>query len=75
MTGNKFMAELHLKQLGFSDGTCGTFTKSNERVKKLKKLVTVKTYIEMHQTKYVFFRYFFRNIKEKSQKRHAQITF
>ena len=58
-----------MKQLGFSDGTCGTFTKSNVRIKKYKKLVIVKTSTEMHQMKYVFFEFFFRNIKEKSQKK------
>ena len=45
MTRDKFMTEIHLKQLEFSDGTSGPFTKSNERVKKLKELVIVKTCI------------------------------
>ena len=31
---NKFMPEMHLKQLGFTYSACGTFTKSKERIEK-----------------------------------------
>ena len=31
---NKFMPEMHLKQLGFAYSACGPFTKNKERIKK-----------------------------------------
>ena len=34
LTGNKFMAEMHLKQPGFTYSACGTFTKHRERINK-----------------------------------------
>ena len=34
---DKFMPEMHLRQPGFIYGTCSSFTKNKERVKKLKK--------------------------------------
>ena len=32
---DKFMPELHLKQLGFTDSVCGPFTRNKERIEKL----------------------------------------
>ena len=32
LTGDKFMAEMHLKQSGFTYRTCRLFTKSKERI-------------------------------------------
>ena len=32
--GDKFMAEMHLKQLGFTFSACGPFTKNKERIEK-----------------------------------------
>ena len=37
LAGDKFMPEMHLKQLGFSYSACGPFTKNKERIKKFKK--------------------------------------
>ena len=37
LAGNKFMPEMHLKQLGFTYSSCGKFTKSKKRIQKLKK--------------------------------------
>ena len=37
LTGDKFMTEVHLRQSGFAYSACGPFTKSKERIKKLKK--------------------------------------
>ena len=34
--GNKFMAEMHLKQPGFTYSACGSFTKNKERIQKFK---------------------------------------
>ena len=33
LAGVRFMAEMHLKQPGFTYSTCGPFTKSKERIK------------------------------------------
>ena len=32
LAGDKFMPEMRLKQLGFTDGGCGPFTKNKERI-------------------------------------------
>ena len=32
LTGNKFMPEMHLRQLGFTYSACGPFTKNRERI-------------------------------------------
>ena len=34
------MPEMHLRQPGFTNSACGPFTKSKERIKKLKKQET-----------------------------------
>ena len=34
LVGDKFMPEMHLKQLGFTYSTCGPFTKNKERIEK-----------------------------------------
>ena len=34
LVGNKFMPQMHLKQLGFTYSACGPFTKNKERVEK-----------------------------------------
>ena len=36
LAGDKFMPEIHLKQLGFSYSACGSFTKNKERIQKFK---------------------------------------
>ena len=33
---NKFLPEMHLKQLGFTYSACGPFTKNKERMQKVK---------------------------------------
>ena len=37
LAGNKFMPEMHLKQLRFTYRACGTFIKNKERIQKCKK--------------------------------------
>ena len=32
MAGDTFMPEMHLKQHGFTNNNCGTFTKNKERI-------------------------------------------
>ena len=36
LAGDKFMAEMHLKQPGFIYSACGPFTKNKERTQKFK---------------------------------------
>ena len=33
LAGDKFMQEMHLRQLGFTNSACGAFTKNKERIK------------------------------------------
>ena len=35
LAGDKFIPEMHLKQPGFTYGTCGSFTKSKKRIQKI----------------------------------------
>ena len=37
LVGNKFMPEMHLRQLGFTYSACVPFRKTKERMQKLKK--------------------------------------
>ena len=37
IAGDKFVPEMHLKQLGFTYSTCGPFTKKKNKFKNLKK--------------------------------------
>ena len=45
LAGEKFMPQMHLKQPGFTYSACGPFTKSKERIQKLK---------ERGDTRYVY---------------------
>ena len=36
LAGDKFMSEMYLTQPGFTNKTCGSFTKNKERIKKFK---------------------------------------
>ena len=36
LVGDKFMAEMHLRQPGFTYSACGPFTKNEERIQKCK---------------------------------------
>ena len=42
MTGEKFVAKLHLKQSGFTYSACGLFTKHRERIKKFRETCILK---------------------------------
>ena len=39
LAGDKFMAEMHLKQPGFTYSACGQFTKKKEKIQKFKETV------------------------------------
>ena len=45
LAGDKFIPEMHLKQLGFTYSACGSFTKNKERIQKFK---------EIGDTKYIY---------------------
>ena len=45
LAGEKFMPEIHLKQLEFTNSTCGPFTKIKETIQKFK---------ETGETKYIY---------------------
>ena len=51
---DKFMPETYLRQPGFTYRSCGTFTKSKERIKKLKKQKIHDILMKTHQVKLVF---------------------
>ena len=34
LAGDKFLPEMHIRELGFTYSVCGPFTKNNERIKK-----------------------------------------
>ena len=54
LTGDKFMAQVDLKQLVFTYNDGGPFTKHRERIKHLEKQEIQNIYTEMNQTKFVF---------------------
>ena len=43
MTGDKFMPDLHLKQLEFTYSVCGSFIKHCERIQKFRETVKIVT--------------------------------
>ena len=45
LAGDKFMPEMHLKQLGFTYSTCGSFTKNKGKIQK---------FIETGDIKYIY---------------------
>ena len=45
LAGNKFMPEMHLKELGFTYRACGSFTKNKKRIQRFK---------EIGDTKYIY---------------------
>ena len=48
LAGDKFMPEMHLRQPQFTYSACGPFTKSKERIQKLKKTGIQSIFIEMN---------------------------
>ena len=56
LPGNKFMAEMHLKQPQFTYSACGSFTRNNEKIQKFQ---------ETGDTKYIY-----RNELDKACFRH-----
>ena len=54
LAGDKFMAEMHLKQPGFTYIACGPFTKNKERIQSLKKQEIQAIFIKMNLIKHAF---------------------
>ena len=54
LAGDKFMPELHLKQLGFTYSACGPFTKNKERIEKFMQTGNTDLCIKMSLIKHVF---------------------
>ena len=48
LAGDKFMPEMHLRQLQFTYSSCGLFTKKNEEPKNLKKKEIHDIFTEMN---------------------------
>ena len=48
LAGDKFMPEMYLKQTGFTNSTCGPFTKNKERIKNLKRQEIQDIFIKMN---------------------------
>ena len=48
LAGDKFMPEMHSKQLGFTYSACGLFTKNKERIQKFKETGD-KSYIDKNE--------------------------
>ena len=38
LAGDKFLPEMHLRQVGFTYGACGSFTKNKEKIQKFKEI-------------------------------------
>ena len=54
LVGETFMPAMHLKQPHFTYSACGPFTKSKERIKRLRKLELQTLFIKMNLIKLVF---------------------
>ena len=54
LVGNKFLAEMHLKQPGFTYSACGLFTKDKERIEKFMKTGNMEFIYKMNLIKLVF---------------------
>ena len=54
LAGDKFMAEIDLRQPGFTYSACGPFTKIKQRIKSLKKQEIQDVFIKTNQIKLAF---------------------
>ena len=54
LAGDKYMPEMHLKQLGFTNSACGPFTKNKERIQNLKKQEIQAIFTKMNLIRLVF---------------------
>ena len=75
LVGDKFMPEMHLKQLGFTCSACGPFTKNKERVKKFMQTGYTDFIFENGPDKGCFLHDVAYSKFEDLAKTHNQITF
>ena len=58
LAGDKFMPEIHLKQLGFTYSASGSFTKNKQRIKKFMEagnyIIKIINYIYTLYTNYIY---------------------
>ena len=54
LAGDKYMPEMHLKQLGFTNSACGPFTKNKERIQNLNKQEIQTIFTKMSLIRLVF---------------------
>ena len=54
LVGDKFMPEMHLKQLGFTYSACGPFTKNKENIEKFMQTGNANLFAERNLIKPVF---------------------
>ena len=54
LAGDKFMSEIHLKQLEFNYSACGPFAKNKERIQNLKKQEIQDIFTKMNLIRLVF---------------------
>ena len=54
LVGDKFMAEMHLKQPGFIYSACGPFIKNKERIAKFIQTGNTNVFVKMSLIKLVF---------------------
>ena len=54
LAGDKYMPEMHLKQLGFTNSACGPFTKNKERIQNLNKQEIRTIFTKMSLIRLVF---------------------
>ena len=53
LAGNKFMPEIHLRQLGFTYSACGPLTKNKEKIEKCKGKADSRYFIKTNWIKLV----------------------
>ena len=54
LVGDKFMTEMHLKQLGLTQSACGPFTENKERIKKFMQTENINFIYKNERDKLVF---------------------
>ena len=74
LAGNKLMAQMHLKQPGFTNGTCGQFTK-NKEFKILKKQEIQIIFTKMNSIRLIFNMIWLMEILKISKEEHFLIKF
>ena len=75
LAGDKFIPEMHLKQLGFTYSGCGPFTKTKERIEKFMQTGSTNFIYKNELDKLVFIMIWLIVNQKFSQKKLNQIKF